>query len=216
MPHWMRGLGVWPQSPLTLLEEQFNTIRSLLSGERTSRTGRYVQVDDLVLESPPVVVPPLLAGVRGPKSLALAGRIADGAVLAEPVTPEYLARAREHMATAGRLVAYSVAAVDDEATTARDAVRHGLEWIGEPDWAPHIEPLPFAEEFARLRAASADRTAFSRGMPDEWVDQLAVVGTPDDARTRIAELHAAGASSVVLIPSGPDATVAMTALARAL
>ncbi len=33
-------------------------------------------------------VPPLLAGVRGPRSLALAGRVADGTVLAEPTTPE--------------------------------------------------------------------------------------------------------------------------------
>ncbi|QHC74376.1 LLM class flavin-dependent oxidoreductase [Rathayibacter sp. VKM Ac-2805] len=216
MPHWMRGLGVWPRSPLTLLEEQFDAIRSLLSGERTDRSGRYVHVDGLVLESPPAVVPPLLAGVRGPKSLALAGRIADGVVLAEPVTPEYLAAARSHLGGTGRIVAYNVAAVDDDAAAARDAVRPGLEWIGEPDWAPHIEPLPFAEDFARLRAESADRAAFVRDLPDAWVDQLAVVGTPEDARRRIGLLHEAGASSVVLMPSGPDPLHAMEDLARAL
>ncbi|PPF24520.1 LLM class flavin-dependent oxidoreductase [Rathayibacter tritici] len=216
MPQWMRGIGVWPQSPLTLLEEQFDAIRSLLSGERTTRSGRYVHVDDLALESPPAVVPPLLAGVRGPKSLALAGRIADGAVLAEPVTPEYLAVARHHLGTAGRIVAYSVAAVDDDPAAARDAVRPGLEWIGEPDWAPHIEPLPFADEFARLRARSTDRAAFVRDLPEAWLDQLAVVGAPDDARRRIAQLHDAGASSVVLMPSGPDPLRAMQQLARVL
>jgi high-affinity nickel permease len=32
----------------------------------------------------------VLAGVRGPKSLALAGQHADGLILAEPVTPAYL------------------------------------------------------------------------------------------------------------------------------
>lgn len=216
MPHWMRGLGVWPQSPLTLLDEYFDAVRSLLTGARTDRSGRYVHVDDLVLESPPRVAPPLLAGVRGPKSLQLAGRIADGVVLAEPVTPEYLAHAREQMGTPGRVVAYNVAAVDDDPTAARDAVRPGLEWIGEPDWAPHIEPLPFAGEFADLRARSVDRAAFVRDLPDEWVDQLAVVGTPDDARARIARLHTAGAASVVLMPSGGDAAAAMEALARAL
>lgn len=216
MPHWMRGLGVWPASPLGLLDEYVDAVRSLLSGARTDRSGRYVHVDDLVLESPPRVAPPLLAGVRGPKSLALAGRIADGVVLAEPVTPEYLARARAQMVTPGRVVAYNVAAVDDDASAARDAVRPGLEWIGEPDWAPHIDPLPFAEEFARLRQRSADRSEFVRELPEEWVDQLAVVGTPAGARARIAELHAAGATSVVLMPSGPDATASMEALARAL
>ncbi|PPG88533.1 LLM class flavin-dependent oxidoreductase [Rathayibacter rathayi] len=216
MPHWMRGLGVWPQSPLTLLKEQFDAIRSLLTGEHTARSGRYVRMDDLALESPPAVVPPLLAGVRGPKSLALAGRIADGAVLAEPVTPEYLAVARHHLGDSGRIVAYAVAAVDDDPAAARDAVHPGLEWIGEPDWAPHIEPLPFADDFARLRAASADRTAFVRDLPDTWLDQLAVVGAPEGARRRIAQLHAAGASSVVLMPSGPDPLRAMEQLARTL
>lgn len=216
MPHWMRGLGVWPQSPLTLLEEQFYAIRSLLAGEETTRAGRYVTLDGLRLESPPAVAPPLLAGVRGPKSLELAGRIADGVVLAEPVTPEYITAALERMATPGRVVAYNVAAVDDDSAAARAQVRPGLEWIGEPDWAPHLAPLPFADEFARLRERSADRASFVRDLPDEWVDQLSVVGTPDAARARIGELHAAGASSVVLMPTGADAGAAMEALARAL
>ncbi|WP_367882330.1 LLM class flavin-dependent oxidoreductase [Rathayibacter oskolensis] len=216
MPHWMRGLGVWPKSPLTLLEEQFDALRSLLAGDETTRDGRYVKVDGLRLESPPAVVPPLLAGVRGPKSLELAGRIADGVVLAEPVTPEYLAAALEQTAVPGRVVAYNAAAVDDDASRARDLVRPGLEWIGDPDWAPHIAPLPFADDFAGLRERSADRASFARDLPDEWVDQLAVVGTPDDARARIGELHRAGASSVVLIPAGPDAGAAMESLARVL
>ncbi|KQQ05154.1 MULTISPECIES: LLM class flavin-dependent oxidoreductase [unclassified Rathayibacter] len=216
MPNWMRGLGVWPKSPLTLLAEQFDALRSLLSGDETTRDGRYVKVDGLRLESPPAVVPPLLAGVRGPRSLELAGRIADGVVLAEPVTPEYLTQSRALMATPGRVVAYNAAAVDDDPAAARALVRPGLEWIGDPDWAPHIAPLPFADEFARLRERSSDRASFARDLPDEWVDQLAVVGTPDAARARIGELHAAGASSVVLIPAGADAGAAMESLARVL
>ncbi|AZZ55968.1 LLM class flavin-dependent oxidoreductase [Rathayibacter iranicus] len=216
MPHWMRRLGIWPQSPLTLLEEQFVAIRALLLGERINRSGRYVRIDDLVLESPPRVVPPLLAGVRGPTSLELAGRVADGAVLAEPVTPEYLTQARERMGTPGRVVAYNLAAVDDDPAQARDAVRPALEWIGEPEWAPHIAPLPFAEEVARLRASSADRAAFARDLHDEWVDRLAVVGTPASARARIAGLHSAGAASAVLIPVGSDPFTALEQLARVL
>jgi alkanesulfonate monooxygenase SsuD/methylene tetrahydromethanopterin reductase-like flavin-dependent oxidoreductase (luciferase family) len=216
MPGWMRGLGVWPKSPLTLLSEQFDAIRALLAGEQVTRDGRYVHVDALRLESPPQVVPPLLAGVRGPRSLELAGRIADGAILAEPVAPEYLARAREQMGTPGRVVAYNVAAVSEDAGEARAAVRPGLEWVGEPDWAPHIEPLPFAEEFAQLRARSADRAAFVRDLPDEWVDRLAVVGTPETARARIDALHAAGAASTVLMPVGDDPRAAMEQLARVL
>ncbi|MBF4461676.1 MULTISPECIES: LLM class flavin-dependent oxidoreductase [unclassified Rathayibacter] len=216
MPDWMRAVHLWPASPLTAMEEQFDAIRALLVGERVHRDGRYTRIDGVRLETPPEVMPPLLAGVRGPRSLELAGRVADGVVLAEPVTPEYLARVRELMGAPGRVVAYTVAAVDDDPEAARDTARPGLAWVGDPDWAPHIAPLPFADELARLRERSADRSAFARALPDDWIDRLAVVGTPESARSRIAELHRAGASSVVLIPVGDDATAAMEQLARAL
>jgi alkanesulfonate monooxygenase SsuD/methylene tetrahydromethanopterin reductase-like flavin-dependent oxidoreductase (luciferase family) len=88
-----------------------------------------------------------VVGVRGPRSLHLAAELADGVVLAEPVTPEYLASVREHTGPDLPIHAYNVAAVDDDADRARRLVRAGLSWIGEPDWAPHIQALPFAAEF---------------------------------------------------------------------
>ncbi|MCU4745770.1 MULTISPECIES: LLM class flavin-dependent oxidoreductase [Streptomyces] len=217
MPGWMRQVGAYPASPLGALGEHLRTVRALLRGE----TVRDERLDAVTLDLPVPVVPPVLAGVRGPKSLALSGREADGTILAEPVTPEYLAAARGHIgaravAEGHRVVAYNVAAVDDDPQVARAAVRPALEWIGEPDWAPHITPLPFAAEFARLREESADRTEFAARLPGEWVDQLAVTGTPGQARERIAALHAAGAGSVVLMPAGPDPLVALEGLGRVL
>src|SRR5690625_2920626 len=194
LPGWIRQVGAWPKSPLTLLREQTAALRALLAGERVTVEGRYVRLTDVQLEAPPAVVPRILAGVRGPRSMALAGEVADGTVLAEPITPEYLevtfdqlGRPEEH-----RIVTYNVAAVDDDAETARGIARPGLEWIGEPDWAVHINPLPFAEEFRQLRASSADRDEFTRRMPAEWVDQLAIVGTPEAARRRLEDMAGAG------------------------
>ena len=37
-------------------------------------------------------------------------------------------------------------------------------------------------------------------MPDEWIDRLAVVGTPEDCRLTIRRLVDAGADTVVLVP----------------
>ncbi|NQX29743.1 LLM class flavin-dependent oxidoreductase [Microbacteriaceae bacterium VKM Ac-2854] len=215
MPHWMRQVGVWPASPLTLLEEYFVALRALLAGESVSVEGRYVRLRDFGLTERADAVPRLLAGVRGPKSLQLAGRVADGVILAEPVTPEYLGAARESTG-GGYVVAFAVAAVDADAEAARAAVRPGLAAIGEPDWAPHITPLPFAAEFADLRAQCADGAEFAQRMPAAWVDQLAVVGTAADASGRIAQLHAAGADSVVLLPAGRDPHAALEALAGVL
>jgi 5,10-methylenetetrahydromethanopterin reductase len=218
MPAWMRQVGDKPASILTMLDEQLGALRTLLAGDELDARGRYVQIDRARLDSPAAIAPPVLAGVRGPRSLALSGRSAEGTILAEPVTPEYLAAALRHIAPTSEhhVVAYNVAAVADDSAVARELARPGLEWVGEPDWSPHIEPLPFAAEFAALRASSASRDDFLAALPDAWVDALALAGTPERVRSRVAELHDAGATSVVFIPVGPDPLAALDQLARAL
>ena len=218
MPGWMRQVGAWPQSPLAMLEEHLSAVRAVLRGAAVDADGRYVTLHGVELATPPATLPRVLAGVRGPKSLAVAGRCADGTILAEPVTPEYVAEALRHIAPTRehRIVAYCVAAVDDDAAVARAAARPALEWIGDPDWDVHIAPLPFADEFRALRAAATDRAGFAAAMPDEWVDQLAVVGTVAGARTRIGQLHDAGVTTAVLMPVGADPLAALEDLARVL
>ena len=218
MPAWMRQVAAWPASPLTMLEETVVAMRALLAGETVSTEGRYVRLRDVALESPAAVAPLVIAGVRGPKSLAVSGRVADGTALAEPVTPEYLETVRRQI-DAGRphrIVAYNVAAVHPEASAARDIARTRLDWVGEPDGRVHIEPLPFAEEFFALRAAAGSPAEFAAALPDAWVDQLAVVGTVETARARLDELYAAGANSVVLLPAGDDPFAALRELAALL
>ena len=215
---WMQQVGAWPASPMTLLREQIVALRSLLAGETVTFDGRYVQLEGVRIESPPTVAPPIYAGVRGPRSLALSGEIADGTILAEPITPEYLRTSLDLIASRSqhRVITYNAAFVDDDVAVARAVVRPGLEFIGEPDWAVHIDPLPFAEEFRRLRAASSSRIEFTQRMPDEWVDQLAIAGPPDVARAHLDAQRAGGVSSAVLIPAGPDPLAALDSLARTL
>jgi 5,10-methylenetetrahydromethanopterin reductase len=218
MPDWMRQVGAWPDSFLTLLEEHLDALRALLRGEEVHVDGRYVRLDGLRLEGERATPPPVLAGVRGPRSLALAGRAADGTVLAEPATPEYLrvARAQIGDAPGHRVVAYNVAAVGPDADAARAVARTGLGWIGDPGWAVHIEPLDFDADLRALRAATPDRAEFAAALPDAWVDRLAVTGTPDQARASLAAMAAAGADAVVLIPAGPDPLAALDSLATIL
>ncbi|MBO3094826.1 LLM class flavin-dependent oxidoreductase [Cellulomonas dongxiuzhuiae] len=218
MPDWMRSVGAWPARPLTYLEAYTRALRALLRGERvTTASDAPVVLDGVALDpsSVPDVVPDVLLGVRGPRSLAAAGRVADGVVLAEPCAPAYVRAAVEHVAAPGtRVVTYDVAAVDDDRARALDVARPGLAWVGEPDWSPHVAPLPFAADLAALRARSASPAAFAAALPDAWVRELALAGTPDDVRERIAARGAAGATSCVLFPTGPDPVAALEALAR--
>lgn len=222
MPDFMRRAGAWPASPLTLLREYTVAVRALLRGERGPAAGRYVDVAGVVLTELPDTPPPVVLGVRGPKSLALAGDVSDGIVLAEPAAPEYVfgalaatGRIGEHRGDF-RVFTYDVAAVDDDRKAALAAVRPGLEAIGEPDWAPHISPLPFADQFAERRAACATGAEFAATMPDDWVSALTLSGTPNDVRERIVARGAAGADSVVLTPVGDDRMVALEAFAAVL
>lgn len=43
--------------------------------------------------------------------------------------------------------------------------------------------------------------AVKEELTDEWLDQLAVVGTPDECAAAISRLGEAGADAVVLVPS---------------
>jgi alkanesulfonate monooxygenase SsuD/methylene tetrahydromethanopterin reductase-like flavin-dependent oxidoreductase (luciferase family) len=94
VPAWMRSIGGGVASPLALLEEQVVAIRALLAGDTVSVEGRYVRIHDVRLEYPPSPPIPVLAGVRGPKSLRLSGRVADGTVLGEGLDPTSVADAR--------------------------------------------------------------------------------------------------------------------------
>lgn len=219
VPSWLRQVGAWPASALTLLEETVEHVRALLRGERVTVDGRYVRLDDVVLDQPPTVVPPLIAGVRGPKSYALAARVADGVVLAEPTSPEYLAAVARDLGDVPESfarVVYNLAAVADDPAEARAAVLDGVVQLRGEDWTTHIAPLPFAAQWRALAAAHPDPADFGAALPDEWVDRLALVGTPETVRARIAELFDAGATSVVMFAQAPDPIASLTALARAL
>ena len=222
MPDWMREAGAWPASPLTLLKEWTVALRALLRGEDPPSGGRYVDVSGVRLEELPDPVPPVVLGVRGPKSLEAAGVVSDGVVLAEPSAPAYVAESLERVAsqrTSGErplAITYDVAAVSDDPSAALDAVRAGLGWIGEPDWLPHIAPLPFAAELAALRAECDSPEQFAERLPEEWIGELALAGTPEQVRARIAARHDAGATTVLLTPVGEDRLAALRDLSRVL
>lgn len=204
---WMEQMGVRPDSPLTTLEEVLTAVRRLLRGEEVTVDGRSVHLDHVRLHHAPDPVPPVLAGVRGPRSVALSGRVADGVVLAGLCPPEYAAWARE---TAGagpdfQVVCFASAAI---AADARDAYRAMAPQVVEALQTAEgtgIRRLPFHDELAELaRTRGADGVA---GMPRDWWVRLGPIGTRDDAAEHLSLMDAAGATSVALFPP-PDLDVA--------
>jgi alkanesulfonate monooxygenase SsuD/methylene tetrahydromethanopterin reductase-like flavin-dependent oxidoreductase (luciferase family) len=121
---WMRQVGAKPASPLTLLAEYVPALRSLLAGEQVSAAGRYVTLRDVALDWPPAVTPSVLAAAEGPKTLHLAGEVADGAILNSRFTAQevaaFVAAVRAGREASGRagsphIIAYVVAAFGADA-----------------------------------------------------------------------------------------------------
>lgn len=81
---WMGQVGARVESPMTLLREHAEALTALLTGDAVSTDGRYVRLDDIRLDWPPEVVPPLLIGAVRPKTMALAGRAGAGVIIDNP------------------------------------------------------------------------------------------------------------------------------------
>ena len=78
---WMGQVGARVESPMTLLREYTAALYSLLQGQTVTTHGRYVHLDRVALDWPPVMVPPLLVGGIRPRTVALAGELADGVII---------------------------------------------------------------------------------------------------------------------------------------
>lgn len=102
VPRWMGQIGAGAASPMTLLAEWVSATRALLNAETVTADGAYVRLDEVSLDWPPSAVPPLLVGARGPKTLALAGEIADGLVLDAGLSPDGVRAAVAAAASARR------------------------------------------------------------------------------------------------------------------
>src|SRR6202035_5985122 len=83
---WMGQVGARAESPVTLLGEYLQALRGLLRGERLTVDGRYVRLDDVALDWPPLTPPAVLAAAAGARTIQLSGQFADGTILDSAAT----------------------------------------------------------------------------------------------------------------------------------
>ncbi|NUR88742.1 MAG: LLM class flavin-dependent oxidoreductase [Nonomuraea sp.] len=167
---WMRQVGADVPSPLALLEETITAVRALLRGETVTLDGRAVRLDGVSLVHPPAEAPPVLAGVKGPRSLALSGRVAQGTILPEGYGPGQLPGVRDLIAADGdhELVVFTFLHVGDDAA-AHPTVQGQAGYLGVPPQDVAMAagtPAQAAAEVKSLWAAGADTVVVRPLGPD--------------------------------------------------
>jgi alkanesulfonate monooxygenase SsuD/methylene tetrahydromethanopterin reductase-like flavin-dependent oxidoreductase (luciferase family) len=165
---WMRQVGARADSPVTLLGEYLGALRGLLGGERLTVDGRYVKLDGVALDWPPLTPPPVFAAAAGPRTLRVSGEHADGTILDSSGTVDQVRGARrvidEARAAAGRpgphpIVLYLMA------VTGPDAARR-LEAMGRAGTAAVAGDARAVADAVRFwAAAGADKVVLHPG-PD--------------------------------------------------
>jgi 5,10-methylenetetrahydromethanopterin reductase len=214
---WMAQMGARTPSPVTTLEEVIVAVTRLLAGERVTTHGRHVHLDEVRLDRPVDDAPPILAGVRGPRSLEMAGRVAGGVVLAEPASPSYvraaLGHARRSAGDGFHVAVFSAFCVSDDRSAAHRDMAPWLASLLASEPSTGLLALPFYDDLAaRFAASGVDGLAT---MPVDWWTEIGPIGTLDDAATHLDALEAAGVSSIGLFPA-PEVEVAMTQLDQIL
>lgn len=165
---WMGQVGARVESPVTLLGEYLPALRGLLRGERLTVDGRYVKLDDVALDWPPLTPPAVFSAAAGPRTLELSGRLADGTILDSTGTVERLHDARrvidEARAAAGRVGAQPIV-LYLLTVTGPDAARR-LAAMGRADTAAVAgDAHAVAEAVRSWAAAGVDKVVLHPG-PD--------------------------------------------------
>lgn len=94
---WMGQVGALAESPMTLLREYTSALYALLHGETVTTRGRYVNLDAVALDWPPAAALPLLVGGIRPRTVSLAGELADGVIIPGGVSPEEVRASVGHL-----------------------------------------------------------------------------------------------------------------------
>jgi 5,10-methylenetetrahydromethanopterin reductase len=210
------ALGLEP-ARLPSLREAVASIRALWSGVGVSVQDRAFSLHDAHLRFGARSDIPIFVAASGPRTLELAGEVADGVILLVGLFSEALGWAIEHVdrgaAKAKRerphVAVFAYGAIADDEQAALASARSIAAWF--PQTAPVICELaglpPSLVEEVRMRYAGGEfqeAEAAARLLPDDFVRAVALAGDGSQARDRIAAAVEAGADSVHVFPLGED------------
>lgn len=216
------------QKPARLkrLEEVIAVLRTLMAGETAHFDGT-----DIKVSWPPRKVPVVIA-CTGPKSLQLAGRIADGVLFQVGSDPTLVRYARKNIEIGAKQAGWEAAKIklyqrlacavaEDREQVRTEARGYASVAAGTIYTAIPKEDMPEAlwedlrimkEEYDYQQHGSMD-ARHAELITDRILDAVAIAGTPDEAVPRFRELIELGVENFVLpiVAKNPEAIIKMLA-----
>jgi probable F420-dependent oxidoreductase len=198
------------RKPLARVRETVTAVRGMLAGQKVSLDGETLRTHGFRLMVPPAGPVPIYVGALKPAMLELAGEIGDGvavnllpAVAMAPTRAAIAAGARK----AGKdpagieVVCRQQVVVTDDKAGARDLFRNALTgYFATPVYNQYAAWYGFEDEARTIAAGfkSGDRALTRQGMTDRLIDAVAIFGTIDECKARLAEYVAAGVDTTAI------------------
>lgn len=224
VPAWLDQMGLKPKSAVGAVRDCVLALRRLLAGERLTVSSPTFTAEEIQLAYPVTDPLPIRLGVAGPKMLQLSGMVADGTLLSVLAGTEYVRWARGQIdqgaqstaATTGthQITVFALCNVDLDGAAARARVRPAVAfYLGAGGPNALTDSYGISDQLREM-IADGGVDSVARDMPDSWVEDLAVAGTPEEVLAKIDSLRAAGADHVALFPTPTDTadrTIALVA-----
>jgi alkanesulfonate monooxygenase SsuD/methylene tetrahydromethanopterin reductase-like flavin-dependent oxidoreductase (luciferase family) len=208
LPAWLEQMGLLPEKPVTALRESVTSIQRLLAGETVTLEGKQVQLDAIGITHPALEHVPITLGVMGPMLLELSGQIADGTLFGAAAGLDFfrwaMSQVEKGLATSGRsseAMSYSTVAltcVQHDGAAARAAARPILaSFLGEFGVNTLTDAYGISGQVTEILERGGP-DAMAAEMPDQWLEDLTLVGSPGEVVEKMRRWLAAGIDSICI------------------
>jgi 5,10-methylenetetrahydromethanopterin reductase len=208
LPPWLEQMGLLPDRAVAAMREVIESVKRLLAGETVDLAGKAVTLDKISITHPAVEDVPVTMGVMSPMMLRLSGEIADATLFAASAGVKYfeeaMAQVRTGLGRAGRApdaIGYrtiAIASVDRDGEVARRIARSVMaEFLAEFSEMSTVSLYGITDELsAMVKRGGAEVVAAE--MPDQWLEDLALVGTPREVADKVLRWVAAGIDAIAI------------------
>ncbi len=217
-----RQMGLQRLKPVVAVEETIVIVRRLLNGEMVTYEGETVTLQDAQLEFPSRPDLPIWVASRGNRMLSMAGRLADGVMIATYATPvgirAALSKVEAGALKAGRdpkslaITARVDICLDDNPQAARAGVKPmilGMIKASYPnrDFVDQVGLELPADVLADLLARPfGEMGPVIDRLPDVFVENFAWAGTSSQIARQVAAVVDMGIDRITIVPHPSAAT----------